>query len=221
VKRPHLAFSAATAFVAFWILACASKPPPAPYVAPQKWYEINSTPAGATVKVDGAVVGTTPTRFNRLGNAALSVEKSGYETANTALSEQAAPVLHFNLEKLAPTTFTRTMEATWANVEVRPELGFENAWNSTVDLLTRRFDLEVISKDNGYIRTNWLYTWTGVMSEDYRVRVTVKFSPDHRKLELKSEAQFHTSTGWVLGTDEALLQTLKTDVMGSVGRSTR
>ena len=221
MKRPHLAFSASTAFVAFWILACASKPPPYIPPPPEKWYEINSTPAGATVKVDGAVVGNTPTRFNRLGNASLSVEKSGYETATTALSEQAAPVLHFNLEKLAPNTFTRTMEATWANVEVRPELGFENAWNATVDLLTRRFDLEVISKDNGYIRTNWLYTWTGVMSEDYRVRVTVKFSPDHRKLELKSEAQFHTSTGWVLGTDEALLQTLKTDVMGSVGRSTR
>jgi hypothetical protein len=53
------------------------------------------------------------------------------------------------------------------------------------------------------------------------VRVTIKFSPDHRKLDVKSEAQFHTNTGWVLGTDEALLQTLKTDIMGSVGRSTR
>lgn len=218
MKRPYLAFSAATSFVAFWILACASKPPP--YI-PTKYYQINSTPAGATVKVDGAVVGTTPVTFNRLGNAELTIEKTGYETAHGGLSDAASPVQHFDLEKLAPTTFTRTMEATWANVEVRPELGYENAWNSTVDLLTRRFDLEVISKDNGYIRTNWLYTWTGVMSEDYRVRVTTKFAPNHEKLEVKSEAQFHTTSGWVLGTDEALLQTLKTDIMGSVGRSTR
>jgi len=219
VKRPYLAFSVSTLFVAAWMLACASAPPPPP--PPSKWYEINSTPAGATVKIDGAVVGTTPTRFNRLGIAALSVEKPGYETANSSLSEQAAPVLHFNLQKLAPTTFTRTMEATWAGIETRPEMGFENSWNSIVDLLSRRFDLEVISKDNGYVRTNWLYTWTGEMSEDYRVRVTVKFAPDHQKLEVKSEAQFRTLTGWVLGTDEALLQTLKTDIMGSVGRSTR
>jgi hypothetical protein len=113
------------------------------------------------------------------------------------------------------------MEATWASVEVRPELGYENAWNSVVDLLARRFDLEVISKDNGYIRTNWLYTWTGVMSDNYRVRVTIKFSPDHTKVEVKSEAQFHGLEGWILGTDEALLQTLKTDIMGTVGRSTR
>ena len=218
MKRSHLAFSVSTVVISLWMLACASAPPPAP---PSKWYDINSTPAGATVKIDGAVVGTTPVRFNRLGTAALQIEKPGYVTVDSALSEQASPSMHFALEKLAPTTFTRTMEATWAGVEVRPELGFETAWNSTVDLLSRRFDLEVISKDNGYIRTNWLYTWTGVMSEDYRVRVTVKFSPDHKKLEVKSEAQFHTLTGWVLGTDEALLQTLKTDIMGSVGRSTR
>lgn len=216
MKRPKLAFAISTAFISFWILACASQP-----VAPQKWYDINSTPSGATVKVDGAVVGTTPVRFNRLGNATLTIEKAGYETVTSALSPQSAPALHFQLEKLAPTTFTRTMEPTWATVEVRPELGFENSWNAIIDLLTRRFDLEVISKDNGYVRTNWLYTWTGVMSEDYRVRVTVKFAPNHKTLEVKSEAQFRTLSGWVLGTDEALLQTLKTDIMGSVGRSTR
>jgi hypothetical protein len=221
VNRPNLFFSISAGFLVFWMLACASKPPPYVPPPPSKWYDINSTPAGATVKLDGAVMGTTPVRFNRLGNATLSIEKSGYQTIESGLSEQTSPSLHFQMEKLAPTTFTRTMEATWAGIEARPELGFENAWNATVDLLTRRFDLEVISKDNGYIRTNWLYTWTGVMSEDYRVRVTIKFSPDHRKLDVKSEAQFHTNTGWVLGTDEALLQTLKTDIMGSVGRSTR
>jgi len=122
VKRPHLAFSAATAFVAFWILACASKPPPYIPPPPEKWYEINSTPAGATVKVDGAVVGNTPTRFNRLGNASLSVEKSGYETATTALSEQAAPVLHFNLEKLAPNTFTRSVVERMSAINQRPAI---------------------------------------------------------------------------------------------------
>ena len=100
-------------------------------------------------------------------------------------------------------------------------MDFEKAWNAIVDLLSRRFDLEVISKDNGYLRTNWLYTWTGTMSEDYRVRVTVKFAPNHSKVEVKSEAHFNTGGGWVLGTDEALIQTLKTDIMGSVGRATR
>lgn len=216
MKRSHLAFSISTAFVAFWILACTATPVPM-----TKYYDINSTPAGATVKVDGAVVGTTPLRINRLGTATLLIEKPGYEPAHGSLSEQASPALHFALEKLAPTTFTRTMEATWAGIEIRPEMGFEKSWNAIIDLLTRRFDLEVISKDNGYVRTNWLYTWTGVMSEDYRVRVTIKFAPDHRQLEVKSEAQFRTLSGWVLGTDESLLQTLKTDIMGSVGRSTR
>jgi hypothetical protein len=215
MKRSLLLASLSCTVIAFWSLACATPPPPA------KYYNITSTPSGATVKLDGAVVGTTPAQFNRLGNATLALEKTGFKPINSAISAQSPTALHFELEKNAPTTFTRTMEPTWAGIEIRPELGFENAWNSVVDLLARRFDLEVISKDNGYIRTNWLYTWTGVMSEDYRVRVTIKFSPDHSKLEVKSEAQFREVGGWVLGTDEALLQTLKTDIMGSVGRSTR
>lgn len=218
MKRSLLLATLSCTVIAFWSLACAT-PPPAP--PPSKIYNITSTPSGATVKLDGAIVGTTPATFNRLGSAPISIEKTGFKPINSAISADSPRALHFEMEKTAPSTFTRTMEPTWAGVEVRPELGYENAWNSVVDLLARRFDLEVLSKDNGYIRTNWLYTWTGVMSEDYRVRVTIKFSPDHSKLEVKSEAQFREVGGWVLGTDEALLQTLKTDIMGSVGRSTR
>jgi hypothetical protein len=217
VKKSLLASALSLLVIAIWSMACASPPPP----APPPTYGINSTPSGATVKVDGAIMGTTPMQFSRFGAATLTIEKTGFKTINTGIGPSSPRSLHFELEKLAPTTFTRTLEPTWAGIEIRPELGYENAWNAIVDLLARRFDLEVISKDNGYVRTNWLYTWTGVMSEDYRVRVTVKFAPDHSKLEVKSEAQFRDVSGWVLGTDEALLQTLKTDIMGSVGRSTR
>jgi len=198
-------------------MACASPPPP----PLPKLYTINSSPAGAAVKLDGAALGNTPLNFRKDGVATLTIELSGYKTITTGIGPNSPQILNFTLEKDAPTTFTRTLEPTWAGIEVRADLGAENAWNSVVDLLARRFDLEVLSKDNGYIRTNWLYTWTGVMSEDYRVRVTAKFSPDFNKLEVKSEAQFRDVGGWVLGTDEALLQTLKTDIMGSIGRSTR
>jgi hypothetical protein len=169
------------------------------------------------------VIGTTPAvvLVHDGQQKSISIEKTGFKSASGALSYAAPYNLNFDLEKVAPTTFTRTMEPTWAGIEVRQDMDFEKAWNAIVDLLSRRFDLEVISKDNGYLRTNWLYTWTGTMSEDYRVRVTVKFAPNHSKVEVKSEAHFNTGGGWVLGTDEALIQTLKTDIMGSVGRATR
>ena len=121
----------------------------------------------------------------------------------------------------APATFVKTMEPTWASVEVRTDVPYEKAWAGVVDTLVKRFDLEVLSKDDGYMRTNWLYTWTGTVSENYRVRVTVKFNHEHTKCEIKSEAEYGGAGKWVMGYDSRLLETIKTDVMGTIGRTTR
>ena len=122
----------------------------------------------------------------------------------------------------APKTFVKTMEPTWAGVELRDDVTYDKAWNTIVDTLVRRFDLEVLEKSDGYLRTNWLYTWTGKVSENYRVRVAVKFSPDHEKCDIKSEAEyFRPGSGWVMGYDTRLLATIKSDIMGSIGRTTR
>ena len=128
----------------------------------------------------------------------------------------------------APPTFVKTMEPSWATIELRTELQYEDAWNKVVDILVKRFDLEMVSKTDGYMRTNWLYTWTGQLNEDYRVRVTVKFGPDRKSVEIKSEAEYYQMSpwgmgmgSWVTGSDTKLLETLKTDIMGSVGRTTR
>jgi len=88
-------------------------------------------------------------------------------------------------------------------------------------ILVREFDLEVLSKEDGYIRTAWLYSWTGEYQSDYRVRVTAKFSDDRKKLDIKSEAQIQYDSKWIMGVDTRLLTTLKTDLMGTIGRVTR
>lgn len=121
----------------------------------------------------------------------------------------------------APATFVRTMEPTWASVEIREDLPYDKAWETVTDLLVRRFDLEVVSKESGYVRTGWLYTWTGQMTENYRVRATIKFTENNKKVDVKSEAHYLSSGGWVIGSDSLLLSTLKTDLMGAVSRTTR
>lgn len=122
---------------------------------------------------------------------------------------------------IAPKTFVQTLEPTWASIELRHDVTYEKAWEITVDSLVKRFDLEVLSKENGYLRTNWLYTWTGKLNERYRVRVTAKFSPEQKKVELKSEAEYGGAGKWVMGYDTRLLETIKSDIMGSIGRTTR
>ncbi len=127
----------------------------------------------------------------------------------------------------APTTFVKTVDASWNTIEVREDLTNDDAWNATVDLIARKFDIEVLSKEDGYLRTGWLHSWTGKLTDSYKVRAIVKFTPDKRKLEIKSEAHYYAKgfmgvgQGWQMGTDERLISTLRTDVMGKIGRVTR
>jgi hypothetical protein len=118
-------------------------------------------------------------------------------------------------------TFVKTMEPAWASIEVRDDLAYTNAWSAVVDTLVKRFDIEILSQQDGYVRTTWLYSWTGKVQENYRVRVTAKFVPDHKVVEVKSEAEFGGPGKWVSGYDTRLLETIKTDLMGKVGRTTR
>jgi ribosomal protein S17E len=112
----------------------------------------------------------------------------------------------------------QTLEPTWSSVKIRPEVPYDAAWACLVDALVKRFDVEVMSKEDGYVRTGWMYSWTGKVLEDYRVRVTAKFSPDRTKVEIKSEAEYGGANNWVIGYDTRLLETLKADIVSAMGR---
>lgn len=119
------------------------------------------------------------------------------------------------------------MDPGWNSVEIREELTYDDAWEAVVDTIARKFDIEILSKQDGYLRTGWLHTWTGKLEESYKVRSVIKFTPDKHKLEVKSEAQHFNpgflgiGQGWEMGTDELLTTTLRTDIMGKVGRTAR
>lgn len=189
-------------------------------------YNVTSDPSGATVFVNGKPYGTTPMKIKiPVGQTyPVVLKKEGYTNASGALSDtpNMAEYAHFVLEEAAPKTFIQTTSPGWISVDIRAGVTPENAWNTVVDILVKKFDLAVLSQENGYVRTAWLYTWTGILTEDYRVRVTVKFAPNYSKVELKVEANYLAKSGhWVLGSDSALTTTLKTDIMGTLGRVTR
>jgi hypothetical protein len=127
----------------------------------------------------------------------------------------------------APKTFVRTPSPDWNMIEMRDEVPYDEAWKSVVDLIAKKFDIEILSKEDGYIRTGWLHSWTGNLTQDYKVRCLIKFNPDKRIVEVKSEAQFYDGgyfgigAGWVMGTDELLSTTLRSEIMERVGRLSR
>lgn len=120
-----------------------------------------------------------------------------------------------------PRTFIRESEPSWATIELRKGLSYEDAWALVVDNLAKRFELEMVSKDGGYARTSWIYNWTGNVTQKYRVRATVKFQPDKTKVDIKTEAEWGGPGKWTPGYDDNMLTTLKTDIMGTVGRTTK
>lgn len=117
-----------------------------------------------------------------------------------------------------PDTFVVSPDPGWHAVEIGVDISSDTAWKSVVDLMAKQFDLEVLSKENGYLRTAWSNTWTGELNEDYRVRALVKFNYDGRIIEFKAEAQSYgggflgMGKDWRLGTDERLVSLLKKEL---------
>jgi hypothetical protein len=109
-----------------------------------------------------------------------------------------------------PPTF-QPLEPGWIAIEVRDDITYDREWFFLVDRFSRQFDLEVVAKESGYIRTAWL---TALNNESYALRVTAKLEPQKKVLQFKTEARFKTA----LGTDSEFTALLKTDVTGSLGR---
>ena len=196
-------------------LASVSTPPPS-YTE----YTFVTVPPGATVEVNGKVVGNTPCKFSLRNpvQAKIAVKKEGYRKIQATLTPSAPTKWQIVLKQNPPDSFVKTVEPGWESVEIAEGVEYDKAWASVVDLLVKRFDIDVLSKENGYIRTAWLYTWTGELRKDYRVRATIKFSQDRSKIEVKSEANYYTGKDWMIGSDTTLLETLKADITRTVGQ---
>ncbi len=131
-------------------------------------------------------------------------------------------IVVISITSCAPSNFIKTSSVDWSTVQLRKGLSFEDAWDQVIDVLSKKFEMDMISKEGAYARTGWSYTWNtkGAYTKNYRNRVIIKFSPKRDKVEIKTEAQFGSEGKWQNGFDSRLLKTIKQDIMGVVGRTT-
>lgn len=123
---------------------------------------------------------------------------------------------------LKPSSFVMATDGgTWNSIFIREDLTYDKAFNEVLDVCAKRFEMDMISKEGGYGRTNWNYTWNkkSQYTEKYRTRVIFKFSADRSKVDIKTEAEFGGESSWIKGFDTKLLQTMKQDISGVVGRT--
>lgn len=123
----------------------------------------------------------------------------------------------------APSDFVQTSDVSWSTIPLRSNITIDKAWDAVIDVVAKKFEMELISKDGLYARTGWFYTWNtkGIYTRNYRNRVIIKFSVDKNNVEVKTEAQYGKDRRWKNGFDSRLLKTIKQDIMGVVGRTTR
>ena len=58
---------------------------------------------------------------------------------------------------LKPASFQRALDGgEWSSIMVRDGLSYDKAFGEVMDVIGRRFELDMISKDGGYLRTNWI-----------------------------------------------------------------
>ncbi len=123
---------------------------------------------------------------------------------------------------IKPSSFVRATDGgSWSSIMIREDMSYDQAFNEVLDVVAKRFEMDMISKDGGYGRTNWSYTWNdrGRYYEKYRTRVIFKFSNDRKKVDIKTEAEFGGEPRWIRGFDTRLLSTIKQDISGAVGRT--
>ena len=101
-------------------------------------------------------------------------------------------------------------------VQIHENFDYDKAFSTALDLLTEKYEMEMINKDGGYARSAWNYykKSNGRSDNKKRVRVTMKFNHDRTQLSIKTEVQKLKRDEWIDGYDTRLGQQTRNDIQG-------
>jgi len=123
--------------------------------------------------------------------------------------------------KKAPEFFVKGDLGEWKIIEIKEETDQKHKWQTVVDIVATKLDIETLDEASGYIRTGWKIGYgfrRGEKSFDvYRVRATIKFEPGFKRIRIKTEAIWNN----VEGFDNRLLNDIYQDIQGRLGRTVK
>ena len=111
---------------------------------------------------------------------------------------------------------TNCSDGGWATIPFSKRVDTGLLWEDVTSLVAKRFEIEMVTKESGYIRTKWDYRFAtdGKNAEDYRTRVTLKVNERRQNIEVRSEAEMLEGNYWIHGCDTRVLETMKQDLKG-------
>ncbi len=118
----------------------------------------------------------------------------------------------------APDSFMRMTKQYWEVVDVKPSIKYDDAWQRVIYIVTKKFELEMISKEDGYVRSAFgpSYFTEDMANDKYQVRIVAKFTPDRKKVEYKIESRIWTGKIWENGSDVRVAANMRKDFVNSL-----
>ena len=107
-------------------------------------------------------------------------------------------------------------QAEWMRVQIHENFTYDKAFATALDLVTEKYEMEMINKDGGYARTAWNFyrKANGRADKNFRVRVTLKFNHDRTQLSVKTEVQKLHRGDWIDGYHTKLGSQIREDIQG-------
>ncbi len=119
----------------------------------------------------------------------------------------------------APDSFMQMNRQYWESMDIKPTIKYDDAWQRVIYIITKKFELEMISKEDGYVRSSYgqSYFSEDLQNERYQIRIVAKFTPDRKKLEFKIESRMWDGKIWHNGSDVRVAANMRRDFLNSLG----
>ncbi len=118
----------------------------------------------------------------------------------------------------APDSFMRMQKQYWEVVDVKQSIKYDDAWQRVIYIITKKFELDMISKEDGYVRSAYgpSYFTEDLGNDKYQVRIVAKFTPDRKKVEYKIESRMFDGKIWLNGSDVRVAANIRKDFVNSL-----
>ncbi|MDD8018178.1 MAG: hypothetical protein PHP42_07380 [Bacteroidota bacterium] len=119
----------------------------------------------------------------------------------------------------APESFMQMNRQYWEVMNIKPSIAYDDAWQRVIYIITKKFELDMISKEDGYVRSSYgpSYFSEDLLNDKYQIRIVVKFTPDKKKLEFKIESRMWDGKIWHNGSDVRVASNMRKDFQNSLG----
>ena len=119
----------------------------------------------------------------------------------------------------APDSFMQMNRQYWETMDIKSSVKYEDAWQRVIYIITKKFELEMVSKEDGYVRSSYgqSYFTEDLQNERYQIRIVAKFTPDRKKLEFKIESRMWDGKIWHNGSDVRVAANMRKDFLNSLG----